>query len=138
MNTEPMSRPATLYLIQDSPLVGSRLLKAFRRFGNVCCIGTGRFSARTLATIAAVAPDLVVLDAGVGNPDLLVRLRKVGDAAGVATVLLLVHAGSAAMRQRYRDAGADFCFDVALEFDAFVRCLAELGKVCGPGRTAGI
>lgn len=128
MNTAPLPRPLTIYLVHEGQWVAARLLRLFRRIPNVACIGVGRYSSRTIAAVEAVQPDIVVLDIGAGHRDALHRLQSLREAARTAIVLLLAHGCAWQSRQRYLEAGADYCLDMTLQFAELMNCLQRLGK----------
>lgn len=132
MKTGPLTRPLTIYLVHEGQWVAARLLRLFRRIPNVACIGVGRYSSRTVAAVEAMRPDIVVLDIGAGHRDALHRLQSLGEAAGTAVVLLLAHGDASQSQQRYSEAGADYCFDMTLQFAELMNCLQRLGKAGRP------
>lgn len=128
MNETLPARLVTLYLVQDRRLVAARLLRLFGRLPNLACIGAGPFSHRTLSTIEAVRPDVVVFDIGCGRPRALLRLHLVRKAAGPGLLLVLADAASATLHRRCLACGANGCFDPASEFDALAARLHALAS----------
>ena len=135
MNPRTPPGTLTLYLVPDGRLIAGRLLRLFARLQNVACIGVGPFGERTLSTIEAVQPNVLVADIGIGRPNALHRVRLLRKAAGTGTFVLLAQASAAATRQRYLDAGADACLDITAEFDMVAQMLRRLAR-SPPGHQA--
>lgn len=130
-------------LIDDAPQVLAALRSLLHGQAQVELVGQAGDVASALVQIGAAAPDLVVLDLALARGgrglDVLRETRRLHP--GVQ-VVVLSNGLSGPMRAACRAAGAEACFDKALEFGAaidWIRACAARGAAAGDcaGATQG-
>jgi DNA-binding NarL/FixJ family response regulator len=111
------SRPATVFIAEDSAPVRERLTELLQTTGTLDVIGHADTPAAAIDAILRMRPDSVVLDIHLLGGSGLEVIRKVHPVApGVVFVILTNHANSQ-YRQAFMKAGAHCVLDKTSEFE---------------------
>jgi DNA-binding NarL/FixJ family response regulator len=121
----------SVYLVEDSELLGARLRALLGEVEGVRVVGQAGGALEAIAAVGALRPDVVVLDLRLKQGsgfDVLHAIRQ----GGVDTrVIVLTNHGSVQYRRKALEAGADCFLDKSNDFDRLVD--AVLGADCPPG-----
>jgi DNA-binding NarL/FixJ family response regulator len=120
------ARPTSIYIVDDSIAIRSRLADLLGRIDGVCVIGEAGDARKAVADILALQPDSVLLDLNLGGTNGMQVLRSVHPLyPDIAFVVLTNHAESQYRRACER-AGAAYFLDKSTEFDRVPAVIAEI------------
>ena len=97
--------------------------------GQFDMVGTAKTASEAIEGVAALLPDVLLLDMAMPGGNGLDVLQIVKE--GKSAPLIIVLTNHPAYRQRSLDTGADYFFDKSADFDDFLHLLERLKP--GPG-----
>ena len=107
----------SVYLVDDSAIIRSRLLTLFADIEGLEVVGQAGNAASALNEIRELRPHLVILDVqmtGMSGIDLLPQIKKL---APPPVVMMLTNFPFPQYRARCKESGCDYFFDKAKETD---------------------
>lgn len=118
--------PLKVVLVDDAPLILSRLQTTIASLEGVDVVGNAENVADALAVIERLRPDAIILDVRLPDGNGLQVLQQVKeDAEGPAVIVLTAHP-LPQIRERCLALGVDYFFDKSLEFRRVAPALAAL------------
>lgn len=115
-----------MYVVEDSPTLLHFLKQVLSEIEGLTLVGHSWRASEAVAGIRLVRPDIVVLDAELGDGDGMDVLR---DAHQFSTFVVLSSQSEPLTRQKYLDAGARFFFGRSDELESFVSALRQLREI---------
>ena len=122
-----MAGPLRVYLVEDSPILRALFSAAITEAG-AQIVGWTAQSAKAIADLSELRPDVVVIDISLASGsgfDVLRALRDLEWGASTIKVVLTNHA-SAEYERLSEELGADHFFDKSVEITAALRFIAAL------------
>ncbi len=126
MNPPPHSEPLTILVLEDSPLIGSRLARMLRPMKEVELLASAREPRAALLAALILLPDVVILGLHAHGESGPSTLRELARMRRRAVVVVLSNCAVPPMREAYMQAGATYFFDKTMEFDALRATLLRL------------
>ncbi len=126
MDTSQSALVLKIFLVEDAPVVRSKMVMLIGAIAGVVIVGEAEDSDTALAGIRACKADVAIVDLrlAAGNGiDLIATLSR--SDPQVVKIALTNHSG-AAFRSACKTAGAEFFFDKTAEFDAACRTIETL------------
>ena len=119
-----------VYLVEDSPVLRDRVMESLAEDERVSVVGYADTEEAALAGIAGSAPDAVILDIQLRRGSGLNVLRRLPSLLlpSRPLVIVLTNYPESEYRRRATQAGCDFFFDKASEFDRVREVLADLAS----------
>jgi DNA-binding NarL/FixJ family response regulator len=120
------ARPTSIYIVDDSAAIRSRLADLLGRIDGVHLVGEAADAPKAVADILALRPDSVLLDLNLGGTNGMQVLRMVHPLhPDIAFVVLTNHA-EPQYRRACERAGAAYFLDKSTEFDRVAAVIAEI------------
>lgn len=107
----------TVYLVDDSAIIRSRLLTLFADIEGLEVVGQAGSAASALKEIQALKPDLVILDVQMTGMSGIELLPQIKSLAPSPIVMMLTNFPFPQYRARCKESGCDYFFDKAKETD---------------------
>jgi DNA-binding NarL/FixJ family response regulator len=116
----------TVYLVDDSPIVRTRMMTMLGDLERVSIVGHAVTSQEAMAAIRTLRPDIVILDARPGGKDATELLRFLHRLIPSPIGIVFSHCSSPQLRQLCSDAGADYIFDKSRDIQRIIELLVRL------------
>jgi len=118
-------------IVDDSDLIQRRLGAMLSEMEGIELVGEARDSLEATKLALDLKPDAVILDIRMPAGSGLDVLENIKRGTPASKVIMLTNYPYPQYRKKAEDAGVDFFFDKATEFDKVAEALEELGS---PGR----
>jgi len=115
-----------VFIADDSAVVRERLIEMLSEFPEIEIIGQAQSVPESIESIRALHPDVVILDIrmpGGSGIDVLQNIKKNNPAL---IVIMLTNYPYPQYRKKCMEAGADYFFDKATEFEKVTEVLKKL------------
>ncbi len=132
----PSPRPLSVFLVDDSALVREKLVALLTLQPQIEISGEAEDVPQAIAAIAALRPDVVILDLSIPGGSGLDVLRAVKASAPATVVIVMTMHPYRELGARSLEAGADFYFEKGIEFERLSAVLAVLGRFGQPDTSA--
>ena len=116
-NNGPMNAHTSIYLVDDSAAIRSRLAEMVGRIEGVRVVGEAASAPEAIVGILATRPDSVVLDLNLERSNGLQVLQAVHPQSPATEFIVLTNHVEPQYRRACERAGAAHFFDKASEFD---------------------
>ncbi|WP_416047448.1 response regulator [Cupriavidus basilensis] len=128
MNPPLSHEPLTIFLLEDSPLIGSRLARMLRSMNEVELLASAREPRAALLAALILLPDVFILGLHTSPDSGLQMLRDLGSMRRNTKIIVLSNCSVPPMRSAYMRAGASLFFDKTMEFDRLRSALLRLAS----------
>jgi DNA-binding NarL/FixJ family response regulator len=118
-----------VYIVEDSQRVRRIIEERLASISGIVLIGYSEGAPHAIEQIAALSPDIVVLDLQLNPGCGLDVLRHFRFANYHHIALVLSNHIDNLVRDQCRDYGASGCYDKSFEFDEFVCAIEELSRL---------
>ena len=115
-----------LFIADDSNILRSRLKEILSEFKEIEIVGQARLASETLESIRKLVPDVVILDIRFPNGSGIEVLETVKKENIPTKVIIFTNFPYLQYRKKCFDAGADFFFYKAIEFEKLITTLERL------------
>lgn len=115
-----------VFLVEDSAIVRERLVRLLAGLEGVEVVGDADSPADAIDGIAAVSPDVVVLDIKLRNGSGIDVLRHIKQVLPSVTVIMLTNYATGEYRRKCFEAGAEYFLDKTNEFQNLQGILDQL------------
>ncbi len=132
----PSPRPLSVFLVDDSALVREKLSALLALQPQIEISGEAEDVPQAIAAIAALRPDVVILDLSIPGGSGLDVLRAVKASAPATVVIIMTMHPYRELGARSLEAGADFYFEKGVEFERLSAVLAVLSRFGQPDTSA--
>ena len=116
----------TLFIADDSPHVRAGLTSLLGETAGIRIVGEAADVPGAIHGIRELRPDVVVLDFSMPSGNGLEVLAAVKQSVPPPVVIMLTIFSYTSLRERCRQAGADYFFDKFTELEALLRLMREL------------
>jgi len=118
-----------LLIADDSELLRSHLVEMLSEIKGIVVVGEARNSREAIAQVENLNPDLVILDIRMPGGDGLVALEAIRKIQKKPIqVVVFTNHPYLQYRKKCMDAGADFFFYKAREFDKLIKTMQDLAR----------
>ncbi len=132
----PSPRPLSVFLVDDSALVREKLSALLALQPQIEISGEAEDVPQAIAAIAALRPDVVILDLSIPGGSGLDVLRAVKASAPATVAIIMTMHPYRELGARSLEAGADFYFEKGVEFERLSAVLAVLSRFGQPDTSA--
>jgi DNA-binding NarL/FixJ family response regulator len=115
-----------LFIADDSDILRTRLKEILSEFEEIEVVGQARLASEALESIRRLAPDVVILDIRFPNGSGIDVLESVKKENIPTKVIIFTNFPYLQYRKKCFDAGADFFFYKAIEFEKLITTLEKL------------
>jgi DNA-binding NarL/FixJ family response regulator len=115
-----------LFIADDSDILRTRLKEILSEFEEIEVVGQARLANEALESIRRLAPDVVILDIRFPNGSGIDVLETVKKENIPTKVIIFTNFPYLQYRKKCFDAGADFFFYKAIEFEKLITTLEKL------------
>lgn len=115
-----------LFIADDSSALRSRLKEALSEFKDIEIVGQAGYANDALESIRKLTPDVAILDIRFTNGSGIDVLEKVKKEGIPTKVIIFTNFPYLQYRKRCFDAGADFFFYKAIEFEKLIATIEKL------------
>jgi len=119
-----------LFIADDSFVLRDRLSGMISEIEGIDIVGEAENSVAALAAIDRLRPDVVILDLRMPGGDGILALEALKKRKSSPKVIVFTNYPYFQYRKRCLDAGADFFFYKATEFEILIDLLRHLVKAC--------
>ena len=119
-----------LFIADDSFVLRDRLSSMISEIEGIHIVGEAENSVAALEAIEKLRPDLVILDLRMPGGDGILALEALKKRKNSPKVIVFTNYPYFQYRKRCLDAGADFFFYKATEFEILIDLLRHLVKAC--------
>lgn len=126
MSLSPRLEQLTILLIEDSPLVSSRLVRMLRSMAGVELVASVREPREALLAGPILLPDVAILCLHSYRRSRLQTVKGLAKMGRPITIVVLSNSPGPQMRSAYIRAGASLFFDKTMEFDKLHSALLHL------------
>jgi DNA-binding NarL/FixJ family response regulator len=116
----------TIYLVDDSPVVRTRMMTVLGDLERVSIVGHAVTSQEAMAAVPVLKPDIVIMDARPGGEDAAELLRFLRKLDPSPVGIVFTHCSSPELRQCCLDAGADYFFDKSRDIQRITQLVVRL------------
>jgi DNA-binding NarL/FixJ family response regulator len=117
-----------LFIADDSEILRSRLCDLLSEIEAIQVVGQAANAVETIEAIEDLKPDIVILDIRMPGGDGMLALEKIKKGTNPPKVIMFTNYPYLQYRKKCLDAGADFFFYKANEFEKLVDLLRELAQ----------
>ena len=115
-----------LFIADDSELLRSHLVSMISEFEEIEIVGQVKYAREAVESIRKLNPDVVILDIRMPDGNGISVLEKIRKDNILAKVIIFTNFPYVQYRKRCMDAGADFFFYKATEFEKLIEVLKQL------------
>jgi len=115
-----------LFIADDSEILRSRLVEMLSEFEEIEIVGETGYAQEAVESIMELIPDVVILDLKLPDGNGINVLKKIKKANSSVRVIIFTNYPYYQYRKRCLEAGAEFFFYKATEFEKLVEVLIEL------------
>ena len=117
-----------LFIADDTEVLRERLAEALSEIEGVKLVGQVGNAADAIEAVERLKPDLVILDIRIPGGNGIMILEKVKKMENPPIVIMFTNYPYLQYRKRCLDAGADFFFYKAMEFEKLIEVVKQLVK----------
>jgi DNA-binding NarL/FixJ family response regulator len=118
-----------LFIADDSEILRTRLVDMLTEIEGIKVVGQAKDSKEAVERVEALKPDVVILDIQMPGGDGIVALEAMKKSRrGQPKIIVFTSYPYFQYRKRCLDAGADFFFYKALEFDKLIKLIRDLAQ----------
>ena len=118
-----------LFIADDSEILRTRLIDMLSEIEGIKVVGEASDSKEAVERVEALKPDVVILDIRMPGGDGIVALETMKkNRKGQPKVIVFTGYPYLQYRKRCMDAGADFFFYKALEFEQLIELIRDLAQ----------
>jgi len=115
-----------LFIADDSEILRSRLVEMLSEFNEIEIVGETGYAQEAVESIMELIPDVVILDLRLPDGNGINVLKKIKKADSSIRVIIFTNYPYYQYRKRCLDAGAEFFFYKATEFEKVLEVLKQL------------
>jgi DNA-binding NarL/FixJ family response regulator len=115
-----------IFIADDSDILRTRLKEILSEFEEIEVVGQARLASEALESIRRLVPDVVILDIRFPNGSGIDVLESVKKENIPTKVIIFTNFPYLQYRKKCFDAGADFFFYKAIEFEKLITTLEKL------------
>jgi len=115
-----------LFIADDSEIVRSRLVETLSEFKDIEIVGQAGYANEALESIMELIPDVVILDLRLPDGNGINVLRKIKKGNSSIKVIIFTNYPYFQYRKRCLEAGAEFFFYKATEFENLIEAVKRL------------
>ena len=115
-----------LFIADDSELLRSHLVSMISEFKEIEIVGQVKYAREAVESIRKLNPDVVILDIRMPDGNGIKVLEKIRKDNILAKVIIFTNFPYVQYRKKCMDAGADFFFYKATEFEKLIEVLKQL------------
>jgi len=117
-----------LFIADDSEILRSRLCDLLSEIEAIQVVGQAASAVETIEAIEDLKPDIVILDIRMPGGDGMLALERIKKGKNPPKVIMFTNYPYLQYRKKCLDAGADFFFYKANEFEKLVDLLRKLAQ----------
>jgi|SRR4030042_27573 DNA-binding NarL/FixJ family response regulator len=118
-----------LIIADDSDVLRSRLVEMLREVKGIDIVGEAKDSEETLAAVNSLRPDVIILDLRMPREEGILALEAIKDIKRKCPIVIIfTNFPYLQYRKRCLDAGADFFFYKAVEFEKLLELMKHLAR----------
>ena len=115
-----------VFIADDSDVLRAQIKEILADIEGIEVVGQARDAPETLESIRKLKPDVVILDIRMPSGNGITVLEPIRKEKIPAKVIIFTNYPHLAYRKKYLDAGADFFFYKAIEFEKLIATLERL------------
>jgi len=115
-----------LFIADDSEILRSRLVEMLSEFKDIEIVGQAEYAQEAVESIRELIPDVVILDLRLPDGNGINVLKKIKKGNSSIKVIIFTNYPYFQYRKRCMEAGAEFFFYKATEFEKLVEVLKQL------------
>lgn len=115
-----------VFIADDSNALRAQIKEILAEIKGIEVVGQARDAPEALESIRKLRPDVVILDIKMPSGDGITVLEPIRKEKIPATVIIFTNYPYLQLRKKYFDAGADFFFYKAIEFEKLFTVLKKL------------
>jgi DNA-binding NarL/FixJ family response regulator len=117
-----------IFIADDSEILRERLVEILSGIEGVLIVGQGGDTLEVIEAVGELKPDIVILDIRMPNGNGIVVLETLKKMQSPPLIIMFTNFPYLQYRKRCLDAGADFFFYKATEFEKLVDTVRKLAK----------
>lgn len=115
-----------LFIVDDSEILRSHLVSMLSEFKEIEIVGQAQYAREAVKCIRKLNPDVVILDIRLPDGNGIDVLEKIRKDNVTPKIIIFTNYPYVQYQKRCLDAGADFFFYKATEFEKLIRVLNQL------------
>ena len=117
-----------LFIADDSEILRGRLAEALTEIEGVVIVGQGSDATETIEAFKRLNPDLIIIDIRMPGGNGIEALETLKKMKNPPIIIMFTNYPYLQYRKRCLDAGADFFFYKATEFEKLIDIVRKLAK----------
>ncbi len=118
-----------LYIADDSAIIRSRLISMISEIEGIEIVGEGETLPEVMRDVNGLHPDVLILDIRMPDVDGILALEQIKQDEKPPIIIMFTNYPYLQYRKRCLEAGADFFFYKAVEFEDLIAMLRKLAKI---------
>ncbi|MHA1757220.1 MAG: response regulator [Promethearchaeota archaeon] len=119
-----------LFIADDSEILRSRLVEMLSEFKDIEIVGQTGYAEEAIESVKELIPDVVILDLRLPDGNGINVLKKIKKGNSSIKVIIFTNYPYFQYKKRCMEAGAEFFFYKATEFEKLVEAIKQLIQVC--------
>jgi len=115
-----------LFIADDSEILRSRLVEMLSEFEEIEIVGQAEYAQEAIESIREIIPDVVILDLRLPDGNGINVLKKIKEGNSSIKVIIFTNYPYFQYKKRCLEAGAEFFFYKATEFEKLIEVLRQL------------
>ncbi len=115
-----------LFIADDSEILRSRLIEMFSEYKEIDIVGQTGYAEEAIESITKLLPDVVILDLKLPDGNGIDVLKKIKKVSISIKVIIFTNYPYFQYKKRCLEAGAEFFFYKAIEFEKLIEVLKQL------------
>ncbi|MHA1381055.1 MAG: response regulator [Candidatus Helarchaeota archaeon] len=115
-----------LFIADDSEILRSRLVEMLSEFEEIEIVGQAEYAQEAIESIVELIPDVVILDLRLPDGNGINVLKKIKKGNSSIKVIIFTNYPYFQYKKRCLEAGAEFFFYKATEFEKLVEAIKQL------------
>jgi len=115
-----------LFIADDSEILRSRLVEMLSEFEEIEIVGQAEYAQEAIESIREIIPDVVILDLRLPDGNGINVLKKIKEGNSSIKVIVFTSYPYFQYKKRCLEAGAEFFFYKATEFEKLIEVLKHL------------